>query len=172
MALYGRLVVDNSPTLKLVVDGVGIFAAFSGDKAYMNRGGCTAIPERGPIPAGRYWIVARPTGGALTRIQTWAKDKLSAFVGPPTHHDEWFALYRDDGMIDDWTWIDGVKRGNFRLHPKTGAGISLGCITLLSIADFHRLRLALLHTPTMPAGNSGVRAYGWIDVVTIGNTCP
>jgi hypothetical protein len=55
-------------------------------------------------------------------------------------HSEWFALWRDDGGIDDYTWIEGVKRGNFRLHPGT---LSEGCITLPHDSDFATLRNAL-----------------------------
>jgi hypothetical protein len=32
--------------------------------------------------------------------------------------------------IDDSTFVDGVRRGEFRFHPKGRLGISLGCITL------------------------------------------
>ncbi|WP_341272028.1 DUF2778 domain-containing protein [Paraburkholderia ginsengiterrae] len=152
--------------------GAGAFPAFSGDDIYRNRGGCTAVVGKGPLPAGKYWIVARPSGGIGSRLETSVKDAWNAVRGSPSHHDEWFALYRDDGQIDDWTWVSGVKRGNFRLHPASGAGISFGCVTLTSVADFRRLRQALLHTPTVPAGNSGIRAYGWIEVTTIGDTCP
>ncbi|MBB5497157.1 hypothetical protein HDG37_001353 [Paraburkholderia sp. MM5384-R2] len=35
-----------------------------------------------------------------------------------------------------------------------------------------RIRNALLRTMTIPAGISGLRAYGTIEVVTYGNTCP
>jgi Type VI secretion system effector, Hcp/Protein of unknown function (DUF2778) len=74
-----------------------------------------------------------------------------------------------------WYRIDDsgrVKRGNFRLHPMGGQGRSLGCITLASHADFQTIRRALLHINTIPAGNSGVKAYGWIEVTTYGNSCP
>ncbi|WP_074169413.1 DUF2778 domain-containing protein [Caballeronia hypogeia] len=152
---------------------MGVFPAISGDGVYKNRGGCTAIAGKGPIPSGKYWIVARPVGGIGSQAITHAKDLLSNLLADqPTGHDVWFALYRDDGLIDDWTWVKGVKRGNFRLHPKTGAGVSYGCITLTSVSDFQRVRHALLHTPTIAAGSSGILAYGWIEVVTIGNTCP
>ncbi|WP_410572838.1 tlde1 domain-containing protein, partial [Bacillus sp. SIMBA_031] len=40
--------------------------------------------------------------------------------------------------------LSGVRRGNFRLHPASGAGLSFGCITLKSLADFRRLRQTLL----------------------------
>ncbi|QXE07308.1 DUF2778 domain-containing protein [Paraburkholderia sprentiae WSM5005] len=75
-------------------------------------------------------------------------------------------------MIDDYTWINGVRRGNFRLHPAGGHGLSLGCITLPSRTDFLRIRAALLRTATIPAGKSGINAYGSIEVTTHGNTCP
>ncbi|ACR29342.1 Hypothetical protein bglu_1g22440 [Burkholderia glumae BGR1] len=73
---------------------------------------------------------------------------------------------------DDTTWVDGVERGHFRLHPAGGAGISLGCITLPSLTDFMRIRNALLHTVTIPARRAGLRSYGTIEVITYGNTCP
>jgi hypothetical protein len=172
MALQGRFVVDNAPIEILAVSGVGAFPAFSGDHVYRNRGGCTAIVGKGPLPTGKYWIVPRPEGGIGSQLQAKARDMFNAVRGRPSHHDEWFALYRDDGLIDDWTWVNGVKRGNFRLHPVGGGGVSFGCITLQSVADFQRLRHALLQTSTVPAGNAGIPAYGWIEVVTIGNTCP
>jgi hypothetical protein len=172
MALQGKFVVDNAPMLTLVMAGVGAFQAFSGDKAYRNRGGCTAVVDKGPIPSGRYWIVDRPTGGIGSQLYAWAKDTLNTVAGRPSYHGEWFALYRDDGLIDDWTWVNGVNRGNFRLHPIGGSGVSFGCITLQSVADFQRLRQALLQSPTVPVGATGLRAYGVIEVITIGNTCP
>ena len=172
MALQGKFVVNSAPMLTLAMFGVGAFQAFSGDGIYRNRGGCTSIAGKGPIPAGKYWIVERPKGGLASQTQAWFKDMTNAALGSPSHHDQWFALYRDDGLIDDWTWINGVKRGNFRLHPKSGSGVSFGCITLASLADFQRLRYALLQTPVIPAGNTGLGAYGWIEVATIGNSCP
>ncbi|WP_433691402.1 tlde1 domain-containing protein [Kosakonia cowanii] len=39
------------------------------------------------------------------------------FRGAEFGHSDWFALYYDDIGIDDWTWVKGVQRGNFRLHP-------------------------------------------------------
>ncbi|MBB5426463.1 hypothetical protein HDG40_004637 [Paraburkholderia sp. JPY158] len=101
-----------------------------------------------------------------------AKDTWNAAWGSPTNHNEWFALYRDDGSIDDFTWVNGVKRGHFRLHPAGGEGASLGCITLPSRADFLVIRNSLLNTSTILTGRPGLRAYGTIEVITYGNTCP
>jgi hypothetical protein len=172
MAYTGKFLVNNTFLSPLTIDGLGTFDAYSGDEQYRNRGGCTAIAGKGPIPAGKYWIVARPAGGAGSKALAWIKDAWNTYDGRPTDHNEWFALYRDDGAIDDVTWVNGVKRGQFRLHPAGGRGISLGCITLPSRSDFLRIRNALLHTMHTPAGNSGLRSYGTIEVITYGNTCP
>ncbi|WP_084068452.1 DUF2778 domain-containing protein [Paraburkholderia heleia] len=172
MTYTGKFLVNNKHLSPLTIDGLGTFDAYSGDQIYRNRGGCTAVVGKGPIPAGKYWIVTRPGGGAGSKALAWIKDAWNAYDGNPTDHSEWFALYRDDGMIDDETWVNGVKRGQFRLHPAGGRGISLGCITLPSRVDFLRIRTALLTTKTIPAGNSGLSAYGTIQVITYGNTCP
>ncbi|MFC0397844.1 DUF2778 domain-containing protein [Paraburkholderia rhizosphaerae] len=172
MAINGKFVIDNTTLSPLVMFGVGSFPAFSGDGIYLNRGGCTKIVNKGPIPAGRYWIVDRPTGGFRSQAEAFIKDVRNQFHGAPSHREEWFALFCDDGQIDDYTWIDGVRRGNFRLHPKAGLGTSLGCITLQSYTHFRVVRQALMQTATVPAGNSGLQAYGWIEVITHGDTCP
>ncbi|MEW6339781.1 MAG: DUF2778 domain-containing protein [Paraburkholderia sp.] len=172
MALQGKFLVNNAPLSPLTMYGVGTFMAFSGNGIYRNRGGCTAVPDNGPIPAGRYWIVDRPEGGLGSQAWAATKDAWNSITGAPSHHSEWFALYRDGGKIDDYTWVKGVQRGQFRLHPAGGRGISLGCITLTSYTDFEKIRQALLHAPTIPARNSGLRAYGTIEVITYGDTCP
>jgi hypothetical protein len=172
MAYFGKFLVNNEPLSPLTIFGLGTFNAYSGNEQYRNRGGCTAIPDNGPIPAGKYWIVDRPTGGIGSQAFAWAKDEWNTAFGHSSNHREWFALYRDDRVIDDVTWVNGVKRGQFRLHPAGGHGLSLGCITLPSYSDFTKIRRALLHTTTIPARNSGLRSYGNIEVITYGNTCP
>lgn len=90
----------------------------------------------------------------------------------PVIRYEWFALYRDDGKIDDHTWVNNVKRGNFRLHPRGPLGVSLGCITLQHRTDFIAIRQALLYTPQVKLPN-GLMSYGTIEVVLNGSkTCP
>ncbi|EDZ98510.1 conserved hypothetical protein [Burkholderia sp. H160] len=172
MTYTGKFLVNNAPLSPLTINGIGTFNAYSGDNQYRNRGGCTAVPDNGPIPAGKYWIVDRPTGGIRSQATAWVKDELNAMRGHPSNHREWFALYRDDGAIDDVTWVNGVKRGQFRLHPAGGQGLSLGCITLPSRGDFLVIRNALLNTSTIPTGRPGLSAYGTIEVIAYGNTCP
>lgn len=145
--------------------------AFSGDSTYRNRGGCVALPDKGPLPPGRYLIVDRPQGGAGSRIRTQVIDAWNSVAGVPSDHTQWFALYRADGLLDDYTWINEVKRGNFRLHPVGGQGLSLGCITLQHSSDFALIRDALLATNKVVMGK-GSLTYGEIEVVAYESLCP
>jgi len=109
------------------------FPAFSGLAEHVNRQISACIPNKGPIPPGEYYIFNRQSGGTLG----WFRDLFNG-------RRDWFALYANDGVIDDETWCEQVKRGQFRLHPKGPSGISHGCIVLKNSADFqqlsHRLR--------------------------------
>ncbi|MEX3640567.1 tlde1 domain-containing protein, partial [Paraburkholderia sp. BR14427] len=77
MAYAGKFLVNNEPLSPLTISGIGTFDAYSGNNQYRNRGGCTAVPDKGPIPAGKYWIVARPAGGVGSRALAWMKDAFS-----------------------------------------------------------------------------------------------
>ena len=90
-------------------------------------------------------------------VEDWAATKYSG-----SDRSVWFALYREDARIDDWTFIDDVERGNFRLHPAGYMGVSNGCITLPSPSHFAILREALLKTPTV-AVTASLTAYGTIQ---------
>ncbi|MBV4365215.1 tlde1 domain-containing protein [Erwinia phyllosphaerae] len=81
---------------------------------------------------------------------------------------EWFALYRQDGKIDGFTWINGVKHGNFRLHFPGPPGISEGCIAPKNRSDFLSIRQYLLSTQTRKLPDELV-TYDEIEVVTNGN---
>lgn len=170
MALHGKFVLNDADFSPLTIYGVGTFMAFSGGGKYRNRGGCAAIPDTGPIAPGKYWIVTRSKGGLFSQFQTSLRDAYNQTVNGATFkHDEWFALHRDDMYIDDWTWIYGVKRGNFRLHP---GKVSKGCITLQHDSDFAVIRNALLRTTQIriPCTKS-LTAYGYIEVVTNETSC-
>ncbi len=128
-------------------------------------------PTVGPVPAGKYWIVDRPEGGLRSQVNAGIRDLYNHVVNGATfRHNEWFALWRDDWGIDDYTWIEGVKRGNFRLHPGT---LSEGCITLPHDSDFAMLCNALLRTQRVDVPcMSKLKAYGTIEVIANGKTCP
>lgn len=85
--------------------GVGNFPAFSGQKEGGNNPDKTNVPDIGPIVRGRYFIVERPSGGTLGPLR---ERFLKEVYG--TDRSTWFGLYRDDGKIDDYTFIQGVKR--------------------------------------------------------------
>lgn len=171
MALNGKFLLNGADIAPLSFPGVGIFMAFSGNGAYKNRGGCGKHPGDGPIPEGRYWIVGRGSGGPVSKIIAFFKDTYNKYhSGAEVARLEWFALYPNDWSIDDSTWIEGVKREHFRLHPGV---LSDGCITLVSNADFRTLRNALINTPQIHVPcMKDLMAYGMIEVVSNGyNIC-
>lgn len=165
MPIEGKFTVNDAHWSPLKILGMGEFMAFSGQGGYRNHGGCAHIPGQGPIPPGKYWVVDRAMGGKLNQLKNYVKDLWTG-----NDHSEWFALYRDDNQIDDYTWIKGVERGQFRLHP---GSISEGCITLPHYVDFQRIRQGLLRTNKIwVPGKAGLKSYGTIEVVANGTTCP
>lgn len=151
--------LNNQSMSVLHCDGVGDFAAFSGNDGMKNNPAAVAVPNVGPLPPGRYYIVDRGSGGPFTHMLDFVVD-----VWNRTDRGKWFALYRDDGDVDDWTFVNGVSRGLFRLHPRGASNVSQGCITLADVASFHRLRNHLLHvTPIAIPGGKGF-AYGTVEV--------
>ncbi|WP_370659763.1 DUF2778 domain-containing protein [Massilia polaris] len=127
--------------------------AFSGFGTHVNRRAFACQAGSGPIPPGRYYIFDRQSGGLLGAF----RDMLNG-------HDDWFALYAIDRTIDDETFCNQVKRGNFRLHPKGPSGISQGCITVADRTDHQKLRAYLkASTPSVVPG-SQLQAYGVVVV--------
>ena len=138
--------------------GIGFFPAYSGNAGESrNNPDKTNVPSIGPLPPGKYYIVTRPGSGAAHFIKSAAYSILSG-----SDHFAWFALYREDSKIDDYTFVDEVERGNFRLHPAGWEGVSNGCITFVSRDHYNILRRALLQTPTMNIG--GFTAFGTVQV--------
>jgi hypothetical protein len=150
----------NSKSIStLYCSGFGGVAAFSGNSQFVDNPDDTAIVGKGPIPRGRYFIIKREPGGRLGRLRDFGLDMWSN-----SDRATWFALYRADGKIDDWTFVNGVKRGNFRLHPNGRWGVSDGCITLTSQSQFDRLRDFLLSQPTKTIPGTSTPYYGTVDV--------
>lgn len=141
----------------LTCAGFGFFPAYSGSGGFTNHPAAANNKNNGPLPAGLYHILDRQCGGRLGGVRDQVSD---LFAG--TRRRDWFALYRDDGVIDDQTSIDGIRRGAFRLHPVGFWGISEGCITLPDTHDFYRLREFLLAQPL--AYLNGMRLYGTLEV--------
>ena len=158
MGLACSFKLNRQATSQLVCPGLGSFAAFSGQKEGRNNPAMVDKTEIGPLPPGRYYIVDRRSGGRLGWLRDWINAEWSV------DRNEWFALFREDGVVDDVTSIDGVVRGGFRLHPIGPLGLSEGCITLFHLSDFVRLRDALKKEGVSTAIPSGGAAYGTVDV--------
>lgn len=129
------------------------YEAYSGLGAHKNKPESMCLPNNGPIPKGKYYIVDRESGGSLG----WLRDFM-------TGKDEWFALYAIDKKINDFTFCEEVKRGHFRLHPEGSLGISKGCVTLKSKIDFNELRKKLLSTKSDAIPKTAIKTYGTVDV--------
>ncbi|WP_186115916.1 tlde1 domain-containing protein, partial [Burkholderia gladioli] len=89
--------------------------------------------------------------------------KTRARFGPENPSGS-FALYRNDGKIDDWTTIKGIRRGHFRLHPVGRIGESSGYITVKNPAQFEKLRLFLKAQLIFQVPGAVLRAYGKVIV--------
>jgi hypothetical protein len=145
----------NGQQFSRITGPSGSFIAFSGDGPHRNNVSSTAVANGGPIPQGCYYIVERPSGGLLGPVRDLV-----------LHRDEWFALYRSDGTVDDQTFVDGLRRGAFRLHPLGPLGISTGCVVVQHTDDFARLRAALISTAPTPIPGVALpaRRYGTLMV--------
>jgi len=61
--------------------------------------------------------------------------------------------------------INGIRRGNFRLHPEGQMRVSEGCITVVSHLQFELLRRFIhSHQPDLQVPGSTLRAYGTVEV--------
>lgn len=133
--------------------GATSFPAFSGLGKHVNQSGSACLASEGPIPPGDYYIFDRQVGGLRGPFERLFGERRN-----------WFALYTIDSKIDDETYCDKVRRGEFRLHPKGDQGISRGCITIDSPNDFQFLRTLLTSATPSAVSGSALKAYGKVRV--------
>ncbi len=143
----------NGKQMSALKCGATSFPAFSGLDEHVNRRISACIPNQGPIPPGTYYIFDRQSGGLAGSLRNLFNDR-----------DNWFALYAIDGKIDDETYCNKVKRGNFRLHPIGIQGISKGCITISSKNDYQFLRTILKNSTQEAVPGPQLLAYGKVVV--------
>ena len=87
--------------------GVGFFPAYSGNSGlHRNNPDSTNVKNIGPLPPGKYYIVSRPLGGIRTMVYDYFSSQISS-----SDRDVWFALFREDGQVDDITFFESVSRG-------------------------------------------------------------
>jgi hypothetical protein len=144
--------INNQPMSALKILGQS-FQAFSGLFNYVNRRASVCQADFGPIPPGTYYIFDRQSGGLLGLLR-------DIYNG----HGDWFSLHAIDAKIDDETYCNNIKRGNFRLHPKGLIGISKGCITIESASDYQKLRAILKGATPVTVPGSTLKAYGKVLV--------
>lgn len=144
--------LNNKPMSSFKI-GASSFPAFSGLGQHVNRRISACVPNQGPIPPGEYFILNRESGGRLGWLRDLFNDK-----------SEWFALYADDGKIDDETWCEKVKRGEFRLHPKGRLGVSQGCIVIDRHNDFQLISSILRNGESKLIAETEIRAWGKVSV--------
>jgi hypothetical protein len=144
--------LNNQPMSAFKIGAISA-PAFSGLAPHINRRAASCLPDLGPIPIGRYYVVDRESGGR----PRWLRDTFGI-------QKEWFALYAADKKIDDETFCDQVQRGHFRLHPKGPRGISKGCIVIEKLTDFHCIRAFLRGAGKQLIPGSTLRTYGMVTV--------
>lgn len=143
----------NGKSLSKFVCGAQSFEAFSGNGKHKNKPASVCVPNDGPIPRGKYYIVDRQSGGKLG----WLYDSFNG-------KDKWFALYAADNKIDDNMFCNKVRRGEFRLHPKGTLGISLGCITIEKKSDYDKVYKLLKATKKEKIPGTKLATYGIVIV--------
>lgn len=93
----------------------------------------------------------------------WVRDWWSQHGYGATDETGWFMLW--NVRPGDYTMIDGVRRGAFRLHPEGPARLSEGCITVPDLPGFERLqRYIRSGPPRIPVPGTTLKAYGTVEV--------
>jgi hypothetical protein len=158
MSVFCTFTLNGREMSTLVCSGYGAVEAYSGRGRGRDSPVDVADIGVGAIPPGRYYIVDRRSGGRMG----WLRDMLGPFVGT-TDRRLWFTLWNPS--TGDATMVDGIRRGNFRLHPDGPHYESDGCITVKNPTEFERLRRHIRsHAPDLPVPGSDIKADGQVDV--------
>ncbi|CAB3746015.1 DUF2778 domain-containing protein [Paraburkholderia solisilvae] len=151
--------LNGQSTSTLYCSGFGSVAAYSGQMDAIDDPRAVAIPDIGPLPPGKYYLLDRRSGGRFG----WLHDWLSEMNVVTTDRSKWFMLWNE--RTGDSTFINGVKRGEFRLHPEGQRRVSKGCITVKSREEFDRLeRHIRSRPPDVPVPGTNDKAYGTVVV--------
>jgi hypothetical protein len=151
--------INSKETSTLYCEGFGGVKAFSGTSVGRDNPLDTAMENIGPLPAGTYYLVDRQSGGRLG----WLWDWLAIHSHASSDHSKWFTLWNE--RSGDTTFIHGVQRGHFRLHPMGSRRLSQGCITVVSWLDFDALqRFIRSHALDVPIPGTTLKAYGTVVV--------
>lgn len=151
--------LNDRETSVLYCQGFGPVTAFSGHGVGRDNPRDTAMVDVGPLPAGTYYLVDRQPGGTFG----WLWDWLAAHGDVSTDHSKWFMLWNENG--GDTTFIQGVKRGGFRLHPVGRRRLGDGCITVVDPSEYDRLQPFIrTYPPSLSVPGSTLKSYGTVQV--------
>ena len=126
--------------------------AFSGNGKDRNNPNSTNVPKKGPLPKGTWYIVDRPKSDNVLK---------NAYNSIVRGKDNWFALYRKDGNVDDSTVENGAERTSIRLHP---GDYSEGCLTIFDEEEFENIVDELMNTEMEVIPNTDIITYGTIEI--------
>ncbi|SEF06705.1 Protein of unknown function [Burkholderia sp. WP9] len=158
MPVKCTFVLNREVTSSFICDGTVSVAAFSGNGRGRDNPDDVAVPNVGPLPKGVYYLVDRQSGGFIGPM----RDLFNQYGGS-TDRRSWFMLWNP--VSGDTTNIDGIKRGNFRLHPMGSLRLSEGCITVKDPNDFDRLQKYIRSRGrTLPVPRTTMKAYGTVEV--------
>ncbi|QGZ65000.1 DUF2778 domain-containing protein [Paraburkholderia acidisoli] len=159
MPVKCTFVLNKKDTTLLACDGTTPVTAFSGQRQGRDNPDATDKENIGPLPRGQYFLIDRQSGGFLGGLRDW----WSAHGYGTTDRATWFMLWNP--ATGDQTNINGMIRGNFRLHPMGPRGLSEGCITVVNAYEFDRLQKFIrTQTPSLPVPGSSLKAYGTLEV--------
>lgn len=159
MPVKCTFVLNDQTYSTLTCEGTAPVQAFSGTDQGRDNPDDTAIKNVGPLPKGTYYLVDRQSGEVLGSIRDW----WSAHGEVSTDRHKWFMLWNP--VSGDMTNINGIKRGNFRLHPMGRMRLSQGCITVVNAYEFDRLQKFIRSRGlTVPVPGTTLRAYGTVEV--------
>lgn len=158
MSVKCTFVLNKQTTSTLTCEGTSPVSAFSGTDQGRDNPDDTAMENVGPLPKGTYYLVDRQSGGLLGPIRDWIGAHTLS-----TNKNTWFMLWNP--VSGDITNINGIKRGNFRLHPIGQRRLSEGCITVNSLYEFERLQKYIRSRGlTLPVPGTTMKAYGTVEV--------
>ncbi|MFM0603671.1 DUF2778 domain-containing protein [Paraburkholderia sediminicola] len=159
MPVACTFVLNKQKTSVLTCPGTASVSAFSGTAQGRDNPDDTAMENIGPLPKGVYYLVDRQSGGHIGFV----RDLWNAHGFGSTDRQYWFMLWNP--VSGDTTNINGVRRGNFRLHPMGPLRLSEGCITVTSPDAFDVLQKYIRSQGlTVPVPGSTMRAYGTVEV--------
>ncbi|RKR39038.1 DUF2778 domain-containing protein [Paraburkholderia sp. BL17N1] len=158
MPVKCTFVLNGLTVSTFTCEGTVPVTAFSGNGRGRDNPNETAVPNVGPLPKGVYYLVDRKSGGFVGLV----RDLLGEYGGS-TDRRSWFMLWNP--VSGDTTNINGIKRGNFRLHPMGVLRLSEGCITVTQPNDFERLQKYIRSRGrTLPVPGTTMKAYGTVEV--------